>query len=104
VLIKLMHRYAARRGAPAASTHRTGLQGFSRRAPARLNQPAFFMASQPDRKTGRQRHADGKLRCAWCRPTRCTLLYHDTEWEYPFTMTAALPKCSSLSSEGAQAG
>ena len=43
-----------------------------------------LIASDPNhRKIGAQRHADGKLRCAWCPPDPLYLAYHDTEWGVP---------------------
>ena len=61
------------------------------------------MASQPDRKRlGAQRHADGKLRCAWCPPDPLYLAYHDTEWGVPLHDDRRLFEMLCL--EGAQAG
>jgi DNA-3-methyladenine glycosylase I len=61
------------------------------------------MASKPKvRKLGAQRHADGKLRCAWCPADPLYLAYHDTEWGVPLHADAALFEMLCL--EGAQAG
>ena len=61
------------------------------------------MASKPNvRKLGAQRHADGKLRCAWCPADPLYLAYHDTEWGVPLHADAALFEMLCL--EGAQAG
>jgi DNA-3-methyladenine glycosylase I len=61
------------------------------------------MASKSDRRTlGVQRHADGKLRCAWCPADALYLAYHDTEWGVPVHDDAKLFEMLCL--EGAQAG
>lgn len=61
------------------------------------------MASQPDRRTlGAQRHADGKLRCAWCPADPLYLAYHDAEWGVPVHSDRQLFEMLCL--EGAQAG
>ncbi len=61
------------------------------------------MASQPDRrKLGAQRHADGKLRCAWCSTDPLYVAYHDTEWGRPLHDDRQLFQMLCL--EGAQAG
>jgi DNA-3-methyladenine glycosylase I len=61
------------------------------------------MASQPDRrKLGAQRHADGKLRCAWCPADPLYLAYHDDEWGVPVHSDRQLFEMLCL--EGAQAG
>ena len=61
------------------------------------------MASKPDRRQlGVQRHADGKLRCAWCPADPLYLAYHDTEWGVPMHADRALFEMLCL--EGAQAG
>jgi len=61
------------------------------------------MASKPNlRKLGAQRHADGKLRCAWCPADPLYLAYHDTEWGVPLHDDGALFEMLCL--EGAQAG
>ena len=61
------------------------------------------MAIQPDRRTlGAQRHADGKLRCAWCPPDPLYVAYHDTEWGVPLHDDRRLFEMLCL--EGAQAG
>jgi len=61
------------------------------------------MASKPNRrKLGAQRHADGKLRCAWCPADPLYLAYHDTEWGVALHDDAALFEMLCL--EGAQAG
>jgi DNA-3-methyladenine glycosylase I len=61
------------------------------------------MASKPDRRTlGAQRHADGKLRCAWCPADPLYLAYHDAEWGVPLHDDAKLFEMLCL--EGAQAG
>ena len=61
------------------------------------------MASKPDRRQlGVQRHADGKLRCAWCPADPLYLAYHDTEWGVPVHADQALFEMLCL--EGAQAG
>jgi DNA-3-methyladenine glycosylase I len=61
------------------------------------------MASQPDRKKLRvQRHADGKLRCAWCPADPLYVAYHDTEWGVPLHGDRQLFEMLCL--EGAQAG
>jgi DNA-3-methyladenine glycosylase I len=61
------------------------------------------MASQTDRrKLGAQRHADGKLRCAWCSADPLYLAYHDTEWGVALHADDKLFEMLCL--EGAQAG
>jgi DNA-3-methyladenine glycosylase I len=54
------------------------------------------------RKLGAQRHADGKLRCAWCSTDPLYLAYHDTEWGVPVHAERQLFEMLCL--EGAQAG
>ena len=54
------------------------------------------------RKLKAQRHADGKLRCAWCPPDPVYVAYHDTEWGVPVRTDKALFEMLCL--EGAQAG
>jgi DNA-3-methyladenine glycosylase I len=61
------------------------------------------MANQTDRrKLGAQRHADGKLRCAWCSSDPLYLAYHDTEWGVALHADDKLFEMLCL--EGAQAG
>jgi DNA-3-methyladenine glycosylase I len=61
------------------------------------------MASQTDRlRLGAQRHADGKLRCAWCTTDPLYLAYHDSEWGRPLHDDRKLFEMLCL--EGAQAG
>jgi DNA-3-methyladenine glycosylase I len=61
------------------------------------------MATQTDRGTrGAQRHADGKLRCAWCPPDPLYVAYHDTEWGVALHDDRRLFEMLCL--EGAQAG
>jgi DNA-3-methyladenine glycosylase I len=54
------------------------------------------------RKLKAQRHADGKLRCAWCPPDPLYLAYHDNEWGVP--VREDRPLFEMLCLEGAQAG
>ena len=54
------------------------------------------------RNLGAQRHADGKLRCAWCPPDPLYVAYHDTEWGVPLRDDRKLFEMLCL--EGAQAG
>jgi DNA-3-methyladenine glycosylase I len=54
------------------------------------------------RKQKAQRHADGKLRCAWCPADPLYVAYHDTEWGVPVRADSALFEMLCL--EGAQAG
>lgn len=54
------------------------------------------------RKLKAQRHADGKLRCAWCPADPVYVAYHDTEWGVPVRADSALFEMLCL--EGAQAG
>ena len=54
------------------------------------------------RKLKAQRHADGKLRCAWCPADPVYIAYHDTEWGVPVRADSALFEMLCL--EGAQAG
>ena len=54
------------------------------------------------RKLKAQRHADGKLRCAWCPADPLYVVYHDTEWGVPVRADRALFEMLCL--EGAQAG
>ena len=54
------------------------------------------------RKLKAQRHADGKLRCAWCPADPLYVAYHDTEWGVPVRADRALFEMLCL--EGAQAG
>ena len=49
-----------------------------------------------------QRHADGKLRCAWCPPDPLYVAYHDTEWGMALHDDRRLFEMLCL--EGAQAG
>jgi len=61
------------------------------------------MASAVDRRTLKvQRHADGKLRCAWCPADPLYIAYHDTEWGIPVHDDRRLFEMLCL--EGAQAG
>src|ERR1700689_426205 len=61
------------------------------------------MASKPDRRTqGAQRHADGKLRCAWCPAAPLYLAYHDAEGGVAVHDDQRLFEMLCL--EGAQAG
>jgi DNA-3-methyladenine glycosylase I len=60
------------------------------------------MGSPNLRKLGAQRHADGKLRCAWCGTDPLYLAYHDTEWGVPVHADHRLFEMLCL--EGAQAG
>ncbi|HEV7359317.1 MAG TPA: DNA-3-methyladenine glycosylase I [Steroidobacteraceae bacterium] len=54
------------------------------------------------RKLKAQRHADGKLRCAWCPEDPLYVAYHDSEWGMPVRSDAHLFEMLCL--EGAQAG
>jgi DNA-3-methyladenine glycosylase I len=54
------------------------------------------------RKLRAQRHADGKLRCAWCPADPLYVAYHDTEWGVPVHDDRKLFEMLCL--EGAQAG
>jgi DNA-3-methyladenine glycosylase I len=54
------------------------------------------------RKLKAQRHADGKLRCAWCPDDPLYVAYHDTEWGVPVRADQTLFEMLCL--EGAQAG
>jgi len=54
------------------------------------------------RKLKAQRHADGKLRCAWCPADPLYVAYHDTEWGVPVHDDRKLFEMLCL--EGAQAG
>ena len=54
------------------------------------------------RKLKAQRHADGKLRCAWCPEDPVYVAYHDTEWGVP--VRTDQPLFEMLCLEGAQAG
>jgi DNA-3-methyladenine glycosylase I len=49
-----------------------------------------------------QRHADGKLRCAWCPEDPLYVAYHDNEWGVPLRNDQRLFEMLCL--EGAQAG
>jgi DNA-3-methyladenine glycosylase I len=49
-----------------------------------------------------QRHADGKLRCAWCPADPLYVAYHDREWGVPLRNDRRLFEMLCL--EGAQAG
>ncbi len=49
-----------------------------------------------------QRHADGRLRCAWCPADPLYVAYHDLEWGRPLHEDRALFEMLCL--EGAQAG
>jgi DNA-3-methyladenine glycosylase I len=61
------------------------------------------MASGVDRRTLKaQRHADGKLRCAWCPEDTLYVAYHDTEWGVAVRSDPHLFEMLCL--EGAQAG
>jgi DNA-3-methyladenine glycosylase I len=54
------------------------------------------------RKLKAQRHADGKLRCAWCPVDPAYVAYHDTEWGVAVRDDRHLFEMLCL--EGAQAG
>jgi len=54
------------------------------------------------RKLKAQRHADGKLRCAWCPTDPVYVNYHDTEWGV--ALRTDEPLFEMLCLEGAQAG
>jgi DNA-3-methyladenine glycosylase I len=58
------------------------------------------VASQ--RNVRARRHADGKVRCAWCTADPLYLAYHDTEWGVPLRSDEKL--FAMLCLEGAQAG
>jgi DNA-3-methyladenine glycosylase I len=61
------------------------------------------MASGTDRrKLKARRHADGKLRCAWCSEDPLYVAYHDEEWGRPVHDDRHLFEMLCL--EGAQAG
>jgi DNA-3-methyladenine glycosylase I len=61
------------------------------------------MARDPNwRKLGAQRHADGRLRCAWCPADATYVEYHDTEWGRALHDDTRLFEMLCL--EGAQAG
>jgi DNA-3-methyladenine glycosylase I len=61
------------------------------------------MASKIDRQTaGARRHADGKLRCAWCPEDPLYVAYHDDEWGVAVHADRHLFEMLCL--EGAQAG
>ena len=60
------------------------------------------MGSRNLRTLGAQRHADGKLRCAWCGTDPLYLAYHDAEWGVPVHADRRLFEMLCL--EGAQAG
>jgi DNA-3-methyladenine glycosylase I len=61
------------------------------------------MANGVDRrKLKAQRHADGKLRCAWCPEDPVYLAYHDSEWGVAVHDDRRLFEMLCL--EGAQAG
>jgi DNA-3-methyladenine glycosylase I len=61
------------------------------------------MASGVDRRKLKvQRHADGKLRCAWCPADPLYVAYHDDEWGVPLRADRQLFEMLCL--EGAQAG
>ena len=61
------------------------------------------MASEGNlRKVGVRRHADGKLRCAWCPEDPLYVDYHDHEWGVAVHDDAHLFEMLCL--EGAQAG
>jgi DNA-3-methyladenine glycosylase I len=66
--------------------------------PSRID---LFVATDR-RKLKAQRHADGKLRCAWCPPDPLYIAYHDDEWGVPVRADSALFEMLCL--EGAQAG
>jgi DNA-3-methyladenine glycosylase I len=61
-----------------------------------------YLPAMDRRKLKAQRHADGKLRCAWCPPDPVYLAYHDTEWGVPVRADQHLFEMLCL--EGAQAG
>jgi DNA-3-methyladenine glycosylase I len=54
------------------------------------------------RKLRAQRHADGRLRCAWCPADPLYIAYHDQEWGVALRDDARLFEMLCL--EGAQAG
>jgi DNA-3-methyladenine glycosylase I len=54
------------------------------------------------RKLKAQRHADGKLRCAWCPVDPVYVRYHDSEWGVALRHDRSLFEMLCL--EGAQAG
>lgn len=54
------------------------------------------------RKLKAQRHADGKLRCAWCPADPLYVAYHDSEWGVAVRSDPQLFEMLCL--EGAQAG
>jgi len=61
------------------------------------------MTSGTDRsKLKAQRHADGRLRCAWCSEDPLYIAYHDEEWGRPVRDDRHLFEMLCL--EGAQAG
>jgi DNA-3-methyladenine glycosylase I len=58
--------------------------------------------AQDRRNLKAQRHADGKLRCAWCPADPLYVSYHDTEWGVALRDDRRLFEMLCL--EGAQAG
>jgi DNA-3-methyladenine glycosylase I len=62
----------------------------------------FESVATDRRKLKAQRHADGKLRCAWCPADPLYIAYHDVEWGVP--VRADQPLFEMLCLEGAQAG
>jgi DNA-3-methyladenine glycosylase I len=62
----------------------------------------FGSVATDRRKLKAQRHADGKLRCAWCPDDPLYIAYHDVEWGVPVRADRALFEMLCL--EGAQAG
>jgi DNA-3-methyladenine glycosylase I len=59
-------------------------------------------AASPLRNVGAQRHADGRLRCAWVSPDPLYVDYHDREWGVAVHDDRRLFEMLCL--EGAQAG
>jgi DNA-3-methyladenine glycosylase I len=66
------------------------------------NRIDFRPVATDRRKLKAQRHADGKLRCAWCPDDPLYVAYHDTEWGVAVRADQTLFEMLCL--EGAQAG
>src|SRR5208337_5671674 len=61
------------------------------------------MANEAEQhQIGARRHADGRLRCAWCTTDPLYIAYHDNEWGVAVRADRELFEMLCL--EGAQAG
>ena len=80
-----------------------GARPGSKRVDARFSEGPGPMTDAPERKPRKaEKHADGRVRCAWCEGDPLMVAYHDEEWGRPLHDDQRLFELLCL--EGAQAG